>query len=68
MLPRLFFSQPFFVSSVYTNMEGKYVPVEKTVESVERILNGEADNIPESLFYFAGGLDEVIERHNNMNK
>ncbi|NLO63934.1 MAG: F0F1 ATP synthase subunit beta [Clostridiales bacterium] len=63
-----FFSQPFFVSSVYTNMEGKYVPVEKTVESVERILNGEADNIPESLFYFAGGLDEVIERHNNMNK
>jgi len=63
-----FFSQPFFVSSVYTNMEGKYVPVEKTVESVERILNGEADNIPESLFYFAGGLDEVIERHNNINK
>ena len=44
------------------------MPVEKTVESGERILNGEADNIPESLFYFAGGLDVVIERHNNMNK
>ena len=62
-----FFSQPFFVSSVYTNMEGKYVPVEKTVDGVERILDGETDDIDESLFYFAGGLDEIIERSRKKN-
>ena len=62
-----FFSQPFFVSSVYTNMEGKYVPVEETVDGVERILDGETDDIDESLFYFAGGLDEIIERSRKKN-
>lgn len=59
-----FFSQPFYVSSIYTNMEGKYVPVQKTIESVERILNGDVDDIPETLFYFAGDLDEIVQRHN----
>lgn len=58
-----FFSQPFYVASVFTNSEGRYVPVKKTVESVEAILNGDADHIPESLFFFAGDLDEIIERY-----
>lgn len=62
-----FFSQPFFVSSIYTNMEGRFVPVEKTVESVDRILSGEMDKIPESLFYFAGDIEEVIKRFEMMN-
>ena len=57
-----FFSQSFFVASVYTNMEGRFVPLAKTIESVEAILNGEADDIPESYFLFAGDLDEVRER------
>jgi F-type H+-transporting ATPase subunit beta len=59
-----FFSQPFYVSSIYTNMPGKYVPLEKTISSVERILNGDVDEIPESMFYFAGDLDEIIARYN----
>jgi len=58
-----FFSQPFYVSSIYTNMPGKYVPLEKTIGSVERILNGAVDDIPENLFYFAGDLDDVIEKY-----
>ncbi|MDR3217228.1 MAG: F0F1 ATP synthase subunit beta [Clostridiaceae bacterium] len=58
-----FFSQPFFVSAVYTNMEGRFVPLQKTVDSMERILSGEADEIPETLFYFAGDLDEIIEKY-----
>ncbi len=57
-----FFSQPFFVSSVYTNYEGRYVPLEKTVDSVDRILKGEVDDLPENLFFFAGDLDEIIAR------
>lgn len=58
-----FFSQPFFVASVFTNIEGRYVPIRKTVDSVDSILKGEADHIPENLFFFAGGLDEIIERY-----
>lgn len=54
-----FFSQPMFVASVYTGMEGRYVPVKTTVECFERILAGEFDGYPESAFYMVGDLDEV---------
>ena len=63
-----FFSQPFFVASVYTNMEGRFVPLAKTIESVEKILDGEVDDIPESYFLFAGDLDEVISRYQEDEK
>lgn len=63
-----FFSQPFFVSSVYINMEGKYVPLKKTIESVEEILNGNVDDIPESLFFFVGDIDEVKAKYKAENK
>lgn len=62
-----FFSQPFFVSAVYTNMEGRFVPLEKTIAGVEEILNGGVDDIPESMFYFAGDLDEVKEKYKQQN-
>lgn len=58
-----FFSQPFYVASIYTDTEGRYVPVKKTIDSVDAILKGEADHIPENLFYFAGDLSEVFERY-----
>lgn len=58
-----FFSQPFYVASIYTDSEGRYVSIKKTIESVDAILKGEADHIPENLFFFAGDLDEVFERY-----
>ena len=57
-----FFSQPMFVASVYTGMEGRYVPVKTTVECFDEILKGNADEYPESAFYMAGDLDEVKEK------
>lgn len=60
-----FFSQPFYVSKIYTNMEGRFVALEKTLDGIESILNGEVDHIPESMFFFAGDLDEIIERYKN---
>jgi F-type H+-transporting ATPase subunit beta len=56
-----FFSQPFFVASQFTGREGKYVKLEDTVESFERILAGEVDHIPEQAFFMAGGLEDVYE-------
>jgi len=54
-----FFSQPMFVASVFTGMEGRYVPVKTTVECFRDILDGKTDGYPESAFYMKGDLDEV---------
>ena len=54
-----FFSQPFSVASIYTGMPGKYVPVKKTIESCNAILNGEVDDVPENAFYFLGDLSDL---------
>lgn len=54
-----FFSQPFSVATAFTGMEGKYVPLEKTIEGFEAILNGDCDSIPEQAFAYVGGIDEV---------
>lgn len=61
-----FFSQPMFVASVYTGMEGRYVPVKTTVECFDEILKGNADAYPESAFYMVGDLDEVKRNAKNM--
>lgn len=45
-----FFSQPLFVASVFTGMEGRYVPVKTTVECFKEILAGHATNTPSRLF------------------
>ena len=62
-----FLSQPMFVAQQFTGREGRYVSIVETVESFQRLLNGEADHVAESLFYMAGGIDEVLERSKNQN-
>ena len=53
-----YLSQPFFVAESYTGREGKYVPLEKTVEEFEKLIKGEYDEIPEDEFYMKGILFE----------
>jgi F-type H+-transporting ATPase subunit beta len=57
-----FLSQPFFVAEQFTGFSGKYVKLEDTVESFERVLSGEFDHLPEQAFYMVGGIDEAIEK------
>lgn len=54
-----FFSQPFFVASSYTGIEGKYVPIEKTIEGCNAILDGKCDDISENEFFFIGDLSDI---------
>ncbi|MCL1945033.1 MAG: F0F1 ATP synthase subunit beta [Firmicutes bacterium] len=54
-----FFSQPFFVSTVFTGLEGRFVDTKTTVESFKEILDGKVDHLRESAFYMVGDLDEV---------
>ncbi len=55
-----FLSQPFFVASQFTGLEGKYVKLEDTIASFERVVAGEFDQLPEQAFYMVGGIDEVV--------
>src|SRR5690606_34876097 len=57
-----FLSQPFHVAEVFTGTPGKYVKVEETVESFERVVAGEFDHLPEQAFYMVGGIEEAIEK------
>ena len=58
-----FLSQPFSVAEQFTGMEGRYVPIKETVRGFKEILDGLHDEIPESMFLFAGGIDEVVEKY-----
>ena len=62
-----FLSQPFFVATQFTGLEGKYVPITETIRGFKEILAGKHDNIPESAFLNAGSIDEVVERANKKN-
>ena len=55
-----FLSQPFFVAETFTNIPGQYVKLDETVESFERMADGEFDDLPEQAFYMQGGIESVI--------
>jgi len=61
-----FLSQPFHVAEAFTGTEGRYVKLEDTIESFERVANGEFDHLPEQAFYMRGGIDEVVEAAKEM--
>lgn len=61
-----FMSQPFFVSKIYTGLEGRYVPLEATIKSFETILAGEVDDLPENAFFNVGDIDEVKKKAREM--
>jgi F-type H+-transporting ATPase subunit beta len=54
-----FFSQPMYVAQAFTGREGRYVKIKDTVDGFNRILKGELDEVPESLFLLKGTIDEV---------
>jgi F-type H+-transporting ATPase subunit beta len=55
-----FMSQPFAVAEQFTGIPGKYVKLEETISSFERLAAGELDQYPEQAFFMAGGADDVI--------
>jgi F-type H+/Na+-transporting ATPase subunit beta len=55
-----FMSQPFAVAEQFTGIPGKYVKLDETIGSFERLVAGEFDNLPEQAFFMAGGIDDVV--------
>ena len=59
-----FFSQPFTVAQQFTGRAGQYVPIAETVRGFGMVLAGELDHVPEQMFLYAGGVDQVIDNYN----
>ncbi len=57
-----FLSQPFFVAGQFTGLEGRYVPINETIQGFKEIIEGKHDSIPESYFLNAGSIDDVLAR------
>ncbi len=57
-----FLSQPFFVATQFTGLDGRYVPLSETIRGVREILEGKHDDVPESYFLNAGSIDDVTAR------
>lgn len=58
-----FLSQPFFVASQFTGLEGKLVSLKDTITGFEEIIEGKLDHVSEQDFYMCGGIDEVKARN-----
>src|SRR5512133_17310 len=56
-----FLSQPFSVAEQFTGTPGQYVPIGETVRSFREILDGQHDDLPESIFLLRGSIDDVVE-------
>ena len=50
----------------FTGLEGKYVKLEDTIASFERVVAGEFDQLPEQAFYMQGGIDDVVAQAKKM--
>jgi F-type H+-transporting ATPase subunit beta len=54
-----FLSQNTYAATVFTGIEGSFVPVADTVEAFKKIAEGEFDTYPEQAFFMCGGLDDL---------
>jgi len=63
-----FLSQPFFVAEAFTSRPGRYVPLRETIRGFREIVDGKHDDLPEQAFYMVGGIDEAVEKAEQMAK
>jgi F-type H+-transporting ATPase subunit beta len=57
-----FLSQNTYTAKQFTGVEGSTVPLAETIEAFGKITEGEFDHVPEQAFYNVGGLDDVMQR------
>ncbi len=57
-----FLSQPFYVAEVFTGFPGIYTSLEESIDSFERLCDGEGDDLPESAFMYVGTLDDARKK------
>ena len=61
-----FLSQPFYVGEIFTGIPGITTPLDETIDSFERLCNGEGDDLPETAFMYVGTLDDARKKAEKM--
>ncbi|MBY0263798.1 MAG: F0F1 ATP synthase subunit beta, partial [Phycisphaerales bacterium] len=61
-----FLSQPFYVAEVFTGFPGVTSNLDQTIDSFERLCNGEGDDLPEGAFMYVGTLDDARKKAEKM--
>ena len=61
-----FLSQPCYVAEQFTGLPGVSSTLEETIDSFERICDGEGDDLPESAFMYVGTLDDAKTKAESM--
>ncbi len=61
-----FLSQPFFVAEQFTNIPGKFVPLDETIDSFKRLSQGDYDHLPEQAFFMCGGIEDAEKNAENL--
>lgn len=61
-----FLSQPFYTAEQFTGIVGVTTPLEETIESFDRLCDGEGDSLPESAFMYVGNLDDAKAKAEKM--
>ena len=57
-----FLSQPMHVAEKFSGIPGVFVPLKETLRGFQAILGGDLDDCPESAFFNAGTVDDVVRR------
>jgi F-type H+/Na+-transporting ATPase subunit beta len=63
-----FLSQPFFVATQFSGVEGKYVEIGDTISGFKQILAGGLDDLPEDAFRYKGSIEEAKETYKSNKK
>jgi F-type H+-transporting ATPase subunit beta len=61
-----FLSQPCYVAEQFTGFPGITTPLAETIDSFERLVAGEGDDLPESAFMYVGNLDDAKAKAEKM--
>jgi ATP synthase F1 beta subunit len=57
-----YFSQPFTVAEIFTNMPGKFVTLKDSIKSFKDVMDGKMDEVGETAFYMVGGQQDVYDK------
>jgi F-type H+-transporting ATPase subunit beta len=63
---QLFLSQPFFVAEQFTGIAGRYVSLKDAIRGFKEVVEGKHDDLPEQAFYMVGGIEEVLQKAEEM--
>ncbi len=63
-----FFSQPFYVSEVFTGKKGNYTSLADTIRSCGEICDGKWDDLPEQAFMYVGPIEQAAAQAEALEK